>query len=60
MFYQQNLKDRKIAIVVLGTNRLSLLRASPERIISALDSAKSGSYQFIDYKLIPKPKPERI
>jgi hypothetical protein len=31
--YQQNLKGRTLALVVLGTNKLSLLEAEPERIV---------------------------
>lgn len=54
--YQQNLKNRKLALVVLGTNRLSLLDADQERIASAVDAATPGSFQFIEYKsrLMPK------
>ena len=37
--YQQNLKDRQLALVVLGTNRLSLLETEPERIMRAVAGA---------------------
>jgi hypothetical protein len=37
--YQQNLKDRTLALVVLGTNKLSLLEAEPTRIVRAVDGA---------------------
>ena len=56
LVYQQNLKDRTLALVVLGTNRLSLLEAQPERIAQAVDGATAGSYQLVEYQLPPKPK----
>ena len=54
--YQQNLMNRTIALVFLGTNRLSLLEAEPERIVLAVDAATAGSYRFVKYELPPKPK----
>ena len=54
--YQQNLKDRKISLVVLGTNRLSLLEAEPDRIRQAVNAATVGGYQLIEYQLPPKQK----
>ncbi len=56
MKYQQNLKNRTIALVVLGTNRLSLLEADPDPFVAAVDAATIGSYQFVEYKLPPKQK----
>ncbi len=56
--YPQNLKIRTLALVVLGTNKLSLLEAHPERIALAVDAATLGSYYFIEYKVPPKPRPE--
>jgi hypothetical protein len=61
--YQQNLKSRSIALVVLGTNKLSLLEAEPEPFIRALDAAKVSSYQFVEYKRPPKrrrPRPPSV
>ena len=56
--HQQNLSDRTLALVVLGTNKLSLLEEQPERIIQAVDAATAGSYQFLEYKLPRKPRPD--
>jgi predicted nuclease of predicted toxin-antitoxin system len=42
--YQQNLKGRKIAIVVLSTNNWELVKASILRIMAAIDAATPGSY----------------
>lgn len=53
--YQQNLNDRPLALVVLGTNKFALLEAEPERLVRAVDGATAGSYQFVEYKLPPKP-----
>ena len=54
--YQQNLKDRKLALAVLGTNQLALLEAQPEPIVRAVDAATVGSYQFVEYALPAKPR----
>ena len=46
--YQQNLKGRKIAIVVLSRNRWrSVERMIPE-IVDAVEHASPGSYTLID------------
>jgi hypothetical protein len=43
--YQQNLKGRKIAIVVLmGSTKWSRIRLHLERILIEVDAAKPGSY----------------
>ena len=43
--YQQNLTDRKIAIVVLtGTTKWSRVRLHQERIAAAVSAATPGSY----------------
>jgi hypothetical protein len=55
--YQQNLENRTLALVVLGTNKLSLLEAEAEKIVQAVNIAKAGSYQFVQFKLPPKAKP---
>jgi len=48
LIYQQDLHDRKIAIVVLCRNRWSLIRAVLPRIVSAVDAAKPGTYTLVD------------
>ncbi len=42
--YQQNLKGRKIALVVLSTNNWSLIKAHVAEIIAAINAATAGSY----------------
>jgi hypothetical protein len=37
--YQQNLVGRKIRVVVLWTNRWSLLRSDPARLVAAIAAA---------------------
>jgi predicted nuclease of predicted toxin-antitoxin system len=44
ILYQQNLRGRKIALVVLGTNNWNLLKWNIQPIISAVGNAKPGSY----------------
>jgi hypothetical protein len=46
--YQQNLADRKIAIVVLGKARWSLIKLRVAQIVSAVNAATPGSYTEID------------
>ncbi len=46
--YQQNLEDRKIAIVVLGRNRWSSVKAVLPHIVAAVNGAAPGSYVIVD------------
>lgn len=45
--YQQNLKDRVIAIVVLPTNDWSTLRSRMTEIANAVDTIQPGEYQEV-------------
>ena len=47
LVYQQNLSERKIAIVVLGRGRWSLVRAVLAQVAHAIDEAKPGSYAVV-------------
>jgi hypothetical protein len=44
MRYQQNLANRKIAIVVLGLQQWPSLRPHDQRVVEAIAAAKPGSY----------------
>lgn len=58
--FQQNLRGRKIAIVVLGTNHWPTIRTNPAPIIAALDKAVPGSFAEVSYPKRPRrPKPLR-
>jgi hypothetical protein len=46
--YQQNLTDRKIAIVVLGVQQWPQLRPHVQRVVEAVNAAMSGSYVEIE------------
>ncbi len=46
--YQQNLIDRKIALVVLSTNNWGVVKANMPDIMAAISAAKSGSFEFLD------------
>ncbi len=48
LVYQQNLSDRRIAIVVLGQNRWSLIKPMLERIAAIINAAKPGTYILIE------------
>ncbi|MBG7608199.1 MAG: hypothetical protein IZT59_09265 [Verrucomicrobia bacterium] len=46
--YQQNLRERTIAIIELPTNRWPILKSLREEITSTVDAAPPGSYTVID------------
>jgi len=46
--YQQNLKGRKIAIVVLGKGRWSLIKPQVAKVLAAVDAATPGSFAEVD------------
>jgi len=48
MVYQQNLSQRKIAIVSIGRNRWSLIRPFLDQIVKAVDAAKPGTHVIVD------------
>lgn len=53
--YQQNLTGRKIALVVLGSNRWRTLQTYVSTIATAIDGAMPGSYSFVEMPSGPKP-----
>jgi hypothetical protein len=46
--YQQNLKDRRIAIVILGNPRRPAVHRYIDRVIAAVNAATPGSYTEVD------------
>jgi hypothetical protein len=46
--YQQNLKTRKIALVVLEHSQWPMVRLVAENIIAAVNAAEPGSYVQVD------------
>jgi hypothetical protein len=46
--YQQNLAGRKIALVVLGKGRWSVIKAHVPEIVAAINAATPGSFAEID------------
>lgn len=49
--YQQNLKGRRLAIVVLSNSRWSLVRPMIEQIAAAISDAKPETYSVVDIPL---------
>jgi hypothetical protein len=47
--FQQSLVDRQIAVVVLATNRWTVIRTAPDRIQNAVTAAAAGSFTVIRY-----------
>jgi hypothetical protein len=48
MRYQQNLRDRRIAIIVLSTPQWPIVRLYVERVAAAVNAAKPGSYTEVE------------
>ena len=48
MRYQQNLKDRRIAIVVIGHSQWPALRPHAHRVVEAIATATKGSYSEVE------------
>lgn len=48
LMYQQNLRGRKIAIIVLGQANWPIVRTHIAQILSAVNAALPGSYQLIE------------
>lgn len=46
--YQQNLKERTIAIVVIGHSQWPALKPHMQRVVEAVDAAKPGSYAEVE------------
>ena len=46
--YQQNLKGRKIGILVLGNSAWRIVRKHLDRIVEAVNATTPGSYSEID------------
>lgn len=51
--YQQNLKDRRIALVILGNSRWPLVKHYLEAIAEAVDTVQPGGYIEIDIPNLP-------
>jgi hypothetical protein len=54
--YQQNLSERRIAIVALGENRWSLIEPELGRIAAIVNAALPGSYYLINIPSKPRLK----
>lgn len=48
MRYQQNLRGRRIAIIVLSTPQWPVVRLYVERVAAAVNAAKPGSYTEVE------------
>lgn len=46
--YQQNMQDRKIALIVLSSNEREIVVAHAAEIVKAVNAAIHGSFAFID------------
>ena len=53
--YQQNLARRKIAIVVLGLGRWSLIKPHVAQVVAAVNAATPGSFAEVEILYPPRP-----
>ncbi len=49
MRHQQNLKGRRIALVILGTPQWPVVKLYGEKIATAVNAATPGSYTEVDF-----------
>jgi putative NIF3 family GTP cyclohydrolase 1 type 2 len=56
--HQQNLAARKIAVVALSANNWPIIKNHLERIASAIDGARSGSFVRVEYGLFSRRDPK--
>jgi hypothetical protein len=55
--YQQNLKGRRVALVVLGSNNIwPIVRRHEAEVAGAVNAASGGTYTFIEMLLPPRPQ----
>jgi hypothetical protein len=54
--YQQNLKNRRLALVVLGSNIRPIVSSHGDSISKAVGAAAPGSYEFIEMPLPPRSR----
>ncbi len=48
--YQQNLDNRKLAIVVLGRGRWTIIRSHIAKVVAAVDAATPGSFTEVEMR----------
>jgi len=46
--YQQNLRTRRISLIVLGNSQWPMVRLAASRIAHAVNAARPGSYASVD------------
>jgi hypothetical protein len=51
--YQQNLAGRRIALIVLGTNILPVIRANLPSLLAVIEGAAAGSYAAVSLPRLP-------
>jgi hypothetical protein len=46
--HQQNIRGRRLAVVILSKNRWTLIKRRMNEIVAAVNSAKPGTYSVVD------------
>ena len=58
--YQQNLSNRRIALVVLSTNHIRELQTQADKLVAAVNAATESSYEFVRFELPPRPDSKKF
>jgi predicted nuclease of predicted toxin-antitoxin system len=53
--YQQNLKSRALALVILSTNNWQVLQSNMPRVLLAVNRAQAGSFKVVN--IVGQPNP---
>lgn len=55
MIYQQNMRNRRIALIILSTNTWPIIRSHSQLLLNALNAVTPGSIQRVNYPRPPRP-----
>jgi hypothetical protein len=54
--YQQNLTDRSLSLIVLGSNIWPIVRGYARAIVEAVERSQPRSYEFVEMLVPPRPR----
>jgi hypothetical protein len=57
LFYEQNLSERRLAVIALSAIQLPIIKKNLSKVIDAIDSALPGSFQSVDCGTFSRRKP---
>ena len=57
LVYEQNLSDRRLAVIALSVNNWPIIKNYLSNILTAIDSAAPGTFQFVNCGTFTRKKP---